>query len=122
MATFTNPIKRKIEKFHDKHVFIVHTAWQDVFSTPASPSNTIVPKQYTERTSLSANTHYLADSLFYAITSSSIGGALCCNTSSSSTKLLIESSSFTSCHTSGNYLAGAIYFKSGQCCKKRCII
>ena len=93
----------------------IRTAWQDVFSNPISPSNVLSPKLYKIRRELQANSHYIANSFFNEISSSSTGGALFCNTGSSSTKLLIECSSFKSCH-SGNRYAGAIYFKSGQCC------
>jgi hypothetical protein len=88
-------------------------AWSDYF-----PGNTpnAVQAEYTERqtpTASSGGGVYVLNCLFRSITSASDGGALFCNTSV--TYLLIESSSFFSCKTSGT--VGAIYFSntgSGQ--------
>jgi len=79
------------------------TAWSDYFTgNPTSfQGNT-----YTSRETPSHTNLYISNSLFLSITSTSEGGALY---SSNSVKyLLIESTSFFSCKTSGH--KGAIYF------------
>jgi hypothetical protein len=88
-------------------------AWIDFYSS-AQP--TPINKQtYTSGFSTSSQSVYISNSLFKSITSSSQGGALCCSTSVE--YLLIESTSFFSCKTSGQR-GGAIYFtnqNNGQC-------
>jgi hypothetical protein len=80
------------------------TAWSDFYN---SQQPTPINKQkHTSRLSLSDASVYVSNCLFESITSTSDGGALFC--SSSVTCLLVESSSFFSCKTSG--AGGAIYF------------
>jgi hypothetical protein len=90
------------------------TAWNDYFPG-TNPTTTLVPKEYTTTQSISDTYVYVSNCLFNGCSSSSNGGALCCSTSV--TYLLVESSSFFSCKTSGSY-GGAIYFSntnSGEC-------
>jgi hypothetical protein len=91
----------------------VKTVWNDYFPG-TSPTN--LPSQtYTSRQTPSNTYVYVSNSLFRSITSTGAGGALYCSTSV--TYLLVESTSFFSCKTSGG-LAGAIYFENqnnGQC-------
>jgi hypothetical protein len=93
--------------------FLIHpkTAWGDYFT--GSPTK-IQSKEYGASQPLSDSSVHVSNCLFRTITSTSNGGALSC--SSSVTYLLIESTSFFSCKTSG--YGGAIYFvntNSGQC-------
>ena len=91
----------------------VRTAWNDYFpgTTP-----TILPSQtYTSKQTPSNTCVHVSNCFFGSITSTGNGGALYC--SSSVTYLLVESTFFFSCKTSGGY-AGAIYFNNqnnGQC-------
>jgi hypothetical protein len=90
----------------------IRTIWNDYFSGTPTFFQT---KEYGTQLSLSATNVYVINCLFRSITSGSSGGALSCT--SSVTYLLVESSSFLSCKTSG-YSGGAIYFVntgSGQC-------
>jgi hypothetical protein len=91
----------------------VRTAWNDFFSG-TSPTN--LPSQtYTSRQNPSNTYVHVSNSLFGPITSTDHGGALYC--SSSVTYLLVESTSFFSCKTSGGN-GGAIFFSNtnnGQC-------
>jgi hypothetical protein len=92
------------------HLYI-RTAWNDYFSG-TTPTN--LPSQtYTSRPTPSGSNVYVLNCLFKSITSGSTGGALCCT---SVTYLLVESTSFFSCKTSGG-VGGAIYFSNngGQC-------
>jgi predicted outer membrane repeat protein len=86
------------------------TAWNDFFPG-TSPTN--LPSQtYNYRPTPSGSNVYVLNCLFSSITSTGNGGALYCT----STYLLVESTSFFSCKTSGGY-GGAIYFynSGGQC-------
>jgi hypothetical protein len=86
-------------------------AWNDYFTE--SPT-LIETKEYSERQTPSGTYLYILNCLFRSITSTSSGGALYCT---SATHMLVESSSFFTCKTSGNY-GGAIHFNnknSGQC-------
>jgi hypothetical protein len=89
------------------------TAWNDYFPG-TSPTN--LPSQtYILRQTPSDTYVYVLNCLFNSITSTSNGGALYFGTSVS--YLLVESTSFFSCKTSGG-IGGAIYFSntnSGQC-------
>jgi predicted outer membrane repeat protein len=94
-------------------MFLLHfkTAWNDYFP---GTSPTYLPSQtYTFRQTPSNTYLYVLNCLFSSITSTGYGGALYCT---SVTYLLVESTSFFSCKTSGGR-AGAIYFSnsSGQC-------
>jgi hypothetical protein len=87
------------------------TSWTDYFT--GSPTN-FQSNEYRTRLTLSDTSVYVLNCLFRSITSTSNGGAL---HSTSVQYLLIESSSFLSCRTSGRY-GGAIFFEntgSGQC-------
>jgi hypothetical protein len=91
----------------------VRTAWNDYFPG-TSPTNLSSQTYTSKQTPLNAYV-YVSNSFFGPITSTGHGGALYC--SSSVTYLLIESTSFISCKTSGGN-AGAIYFdnqNNGQC-------
>jgi hypothetical protein len=93
-------------------MFLLHskTAWNDYFPG-TSPTN--LPSQtYTYRPTPSGSNVYVLNCLFNSITSTGHGGALYCT----STYLLVESTSFFSCKTSGGR-AGAIYFENsgGHC-------
>jgi hypothetical protein len=88
----------------------VVTAWNDYFST-TNPTK-ISSQTYNSRQTPSGTNVYITNCLFRSMTSTYDGGAL---SFTSSTNLLIESSSFFSCKTSGSY-GGSIYFSnSGQC-------
>jgi hypothetical protein len=88
------------------------TVWNDYFPG-TSPTN--LPSQtYTLRQTPTNTYVYVLNCLFNSITSTGDGGALSCTSVS---YLLVESTSFFSCKTSGGY-GGAIYFQntnSGQC-------
>ena len=89
------------------------TAWNDYFSGTTA-TTTLYSQEYTSRPTLSDSNVYVLNCLFRSFTSSSSGGALYCSTSIS--YLLVESTSFFSCKTSGG-TGGAIYFSntnSGQ--------
>jgi hypothetical protein len=86
----------------------VRTAWNDYFPG-SSPSQTYVTTKYTTVQSTSNTNVFVSNCLFIGCTSTSNGGALFC--SSSVQRLLVESSSFFSCSTSGQY-GGAIYFSN----------
>jgi hypothetical protein len=84
------------------------TAWSDYFT--GSP--TLIQSQtYGTQQTTSATSVHVSNCLFKSFTSGSNGGALFCSTSV--TYLLVESSSFFSCKTSGQY-GGAIYFKNAN--------
>jgi hypothetical protein len=107
----------EIRKYHwkDMSIFRQHskTAWNDYFSGTTA-TTTLNQQEHTSRPSHSGSNIYVLNCLFRSITSTSNGGALFC--SSSVTYLLVESTSFFSCKTSG--YAGAIYFdnqNNGQC-------
>jgi hypothetical protein len=88
------------------------TAWDYYFT---GTSTLIQSQEYGTRQNPSSTNVYVLNCLFRSITSSDTGGALSCT---SVTSLLVESSSFFSCKTSGSYNGGAIYFSnsdSGQC-------
>jgi hypothetical protein len=93
---------------------LIHTrnAWNHYFT--GNPS-LIESNEYGTRLTLSDTNVHILKCLFRSITSTSgNGGALLCT---STTYLLIESTSFFSCKTNGQY-GGAIYFynrNSGQC-------
>jgi hypothetical protein len=80
------------------------SAWNDYFSGTSQPQ--IISQQTTRQTPTNQCVHIL-NCLFQSITATSDGGAVSC--SSSVTYLLVESSSFFSCKTSGDN-GGAIYF------------
>jgi hypothetical protein len=82
------------------------TAWNDYFST-TNPTN-LNSQTYTSRQNPSDSSVYVSNCLFDSITLTSKGGALYCT---SVTYLLVESTSFFSCKTSGGY-GGAIYFSN----------
>jgi hypothetical protein len=86
------------------------TAWNDYFTgSPTLQQNT----EYGTRQTPSAANVYILNCLFKSINSGSDGGVLYCSV----TCLLVESSSFFSCKTSGSY-GGAIHFSNtggGQC-------
>jgi hypothetical protein len=87
------------------------TTWDDYFT--GNPT-ILQQKEFGTTQTPSATSVYVSNCLFKSITSGSNGGALSC---SSATKMLVESSSFFSCSTSGQY-GGAIYFSdtnNGQC-------
>jgi hypothetical protein len=94
-------------------VLFSRAAWNDYFSGTTA-TTTLFSQEYTSRPTISGPNVYVSNCLFRSITSSSDGGALYCSTSIS--YLLVESTSFFSCKTSGGY-GGAIYFdntNSGQ--------
>jgi hypothetical protein len=87
--------------------------WSDYFS--GNPTTTLGPGEYKTTQTYSATNVYILNCLFNGCTSESNGSALYC--SNSVTYLLVESSSFFSCKTSGKD-GGAIYFSNtynGQC-------
>jgi hypothetical protein len=87
------------------------TAWGNYF--PGTPYY-LQSNVYDARITPSNTNLYILNCLFRSISSSNGGGALYC--SGSVTYLLVESTSFFSCRTSGGY-GGAIYFSntgSGQ--------
>jgi hypothetical protein len=86
---------------------LVHskTAWDDFFT--GNPTK-IQIKEYGTQQTLSGTSVYVLNCLFISITSESNGGALSCT---SVQYLLVESSSFFSCRTSGQF-GGAIYFQN----------
>jgi hypothetical protein len=86
------------------------TAWGDYFT--GNPTK-IQPKVYGGQQTPSDTSVYVLNCLFISITSTSNGGALSCT---AVTYLLIETSTFFLCKTSGSY-GGAIYFSNsgGQC-------
>jgi hypothetical protein len=89
------------------------TAWSDFFPG-TSPTTPLSPNEYTSRKTVSDTYVYVSDCLFNKCSSTSNGGAFYCN---SATCLLVESSSFFSCKTSGGE-GGAIYFSNsnnGEC-------
>jgi hypothetical protein len=94
-------------------VLLLHfiTAWNDHFPE-TNPTNQHLSQTYTSRQTPSGISIYVSNCLFLSITASSDGGALYCTSSS---YLLVESSSFFSCKTSGSF--GTIYFSNsgGQC-------
>jgi hypothetical protein len=84
------------------------TSWSDFYN---SQQPTPINKQkHTSRLNLSDASVYVSNCLFVSITSTSSGGALYC--SSSVTYLLVESSTFFTCKTSGT--GGAIYFSNSN--------
>jgi hypothetical protein len=94
-------------------VFLLHfrTAWNDYF--PATTTTNLNHQIYTSRPSLSGSNVYVSNCLFNSISSTGYGGALYLTSVSC---FLVESTSFFSCRTSGNW-GGAIYFEntnSGQ--------
>ena len=105
--------KRKCKKYRNKQHNQLNSAWKDVFSSPVSPSNTLSKQEYDSRQTLPTNSHYITNCIFNSITDGLNGGALYC-VDSETTKLLIERSSFISCHSYSN--GGAIFFNNGQCC------
>jgi hypothetical protein len=87
------------------------SAWNDYFSGTSQPQ--VILQQTTRQTPTNQCVHIL-NCLFQSITATSNGGAVYCSTSVA--YLLVESSSFFSCKTSGGQ-GGAIYFSntnSGQ--------
>jgi hypothetical protein len=96
--------------------FLMHTitAWSDYFT--GNPTLLQSNLYGTRQAPASSNGGvYVSNCLFRSISSTEYGGALHC--SSSVTLLLVESSSFFSCSTSGQS-GGAIYFSNtnnGQC-------
>jgi hypothetical protein len=92
--------------------FPIHTktVWNDYFT--GNPTSTLSGEQEITRTSSDAGVH-VSNCFFRSCMSTNSGGALFCT---SVTYLLIESSTFFSCITSGQY-GGAIYFynSTGQC-------
>jgi len=86
------------------------TAWNDYFSG-TTPTTTLFSQEYTSRPTLSDSNVYVLNCLFRSFTSASSGGALFCSTSIS--YLLVESTSFFSCKTSGGN-GGAIYFSNSN--------
>jgi hypothetical protein len=95
-------------------VFLLHfrTAWNDHF--PATTTTNLSQQMYTSRQSPSGSNVYVSNCLFKSISSTSgNGGAL---SLTSMTYFLVESTSFFSCKTSGDW-GGAVYFSninSGQ--------
>jgi hypothetical protein len=104
----------------------VRTVWDDYFPG-SSPSQKFATTKYTNVQTTSSTNVSVLHCLFSGCTSTSNGGALSC--SESVQRLLIESSSFFSCSTSGQY-GGAIYFwntNNGECvlykvCGNDCIL
>jgi hypothetical protein len=93
-------------------MYLFKSVWNDYFSGTTSP--TLDSNQYNSRQTPSSSSVYVFNCLFNSFTSGSDGGALYCSTSV--TYLLVESTSFFSCKTSGQ--GGAIYFyntNDGQC-------
>jgi hypothetical protein len=93
-----------------KAVLHIKIAWNDYFTgTP----NTQQLSEYRKRQTFSNASTYVSNCLFISISSTSTGGALYCT---SVTYLLVESTSFFSCRTSGQH-GGAVYFcnSGGQC-------
>jgi hypothetical protein len=88
-------------------------AWSDFF--PGSPTESLSSQTYNSQKSYSSsfNGVYVSKCLFISITSGGDGGAIYCG----STYFLVESSSFFSCKSGGNW-GGAIRFtnsNNGQC-------
>jgi hypothetical protein len=81
----------------------IRTAWEDYF--PATNPTNLNSQTYISRQTPSGTSIYVSKCLFVSITSESNGGAFYCT---SVTYLLIESTSFFSCKTSGSE-GGAIY-------------
>jgi hypothetical protein len=92
-------------------IFLRHirTAWNDYF--PSTTTNNLFSQTCTSRQTYSSVSLYVSNCLFKSISSTSTGGALYCN---SMTYILVESTSFFSCKTSGQN-GGAIYTSGGQC-------
>jgi hypothetical protein len=94
-------------------IFQLHlrTAWNDYFT--ATGQNSINSQTFISTQTPSNTSVYISNCLFRFITSSCNGGALSCT---SVTYLLVESTSFISCSTSGQY-GGSVYFSNsgGQC-------
>jgi hypothetical protein len=94
-------------------IFQLHfkAAWNDYFT--ATGQNNINSQTFSLRQTLSNTGVYVSNCLFESIASSGDGGALSCT---SVTYLLVESTSFISCSTSGQN-GGAVYFSNsgGQC-------
>jgi hypothetical protein len=88
------------------------TKWNDYFPE-TSPTNSFYSQAFNSRQSPSYLSLYVSNCLFISISSTSDGGAL--YTYNSITLLLVESTSFFSCKTTGSY-GGALYFyrSSGQ--------
>jgi predicted outer membrane repeat protein len=84
------------------------TAWEDYF--PSTTLNNLTSQTYTSRQTPSSTGVYVSKCLFRSISSTGNGGALYC---SSVTYLLIESTTFFSCKTSG-VEAGAFYITIPQ--------
>jgi hypothetical protein len=87
-------------------------AWTDYFSGNAE--TTLYSVEYNSIQTPSGSSVYVSNCLFNKVSSTSDGGALSCTSAS---YLLVESSSFFSCKTSGSN-GGAIYISntnSGQC-------
>jgi hypothetical protein len=86
-------------------------AWNDYFT--ATGQSNINSQTFSLRQTPSNTGVYVSNCLFRFITSSGDGGALSCT---SVTYLLVESTSFISCSTSGQK-GGAVYFSNsgGQC-------
>jgi hypothetical protein len=80
----------------------VITAWNDYFT--ATGQNNINSQTFSLKQTPSNTSVYVSNCLFRFITSSGNGGALSCT---SVTYLLVESTSFISCSTSGE-LGGAV--------------
>jgi hypothetical protein len=96
------------------YVFLMRfrTTWNDYFT--GTYSNNPNSQTFTSRKTPSGTSVYVSNCLFKSITSTDSGGALCCT---SATYLLVESTSFFTCTTSGEH-GGAIFFqntKNGQC-------
>jgi hypothetical protein len=94
-------------------MFLLHsiTAWNDYF--PGTSPTNLSSQIYTLRQTPSNTYVYVLNCLFNSITSTGHGGSLYCT----STYLLVESTSFLFCKTSGGY-GGALYFEntnSGRC-------
>jgi hypothetical protein len=92
------------------HLMNDRTAWDDFFT--GNPT-IIQQKEFGTQQTPSGTKVYVSKCLFKTITSGSNGGALSCT---SATEMLVESSSFFSIKTSGQY-GGAIFFSNsgGQC-------
>jgi hypothetical protein len=82
------------------------SAWNDYFSGTSQPH--VISQQTTRQTPSNQCVHIL-NCLFQSVTSTSNGGAVSCGTSVA--YLLVESTSFFSCKTSGSY-GGAICYNS----------
>jgi hypothetical protein len=96
-------------------VLCIRTAWNDYFTSTGQ--NNINSQTFSLRQTPSNTGVYVSNCLFRFTTSSGNGGALSCT---SVTYLLIESTSFISCSTSGQN-GGAVYFSNsrGQCALHR---